>query len=238
MKTIFEVLGYIASVSVLSGILLFSIRALIKSKINNYFSTALENHKHDLSLITEQTRFDYQRKIHDFGLYSGKRHEYYPILYGKILRMHREIRGFYINSTFHESFLTSKNSFIDFIDSKKMHDQRRELLLTLYENGTGTIDVYKKQIKDAKLLEVFELINSVHDYCYDNDLYFSANVSTILEEIFIIVRELMEIIKKDQYNYSVEDQLIIQRNYNEVIELKNCIKDELSKGYYENKESN
>ncbi|ANC77191.1 hypothetical protein ABE65_010405 [Fictibacillus phosphorivorans] len=235
MKTIFEVLGYIASVSVLSGVLLFSIRALIKSKINSYFSTALENHKHDLSLIAEHTRFDYQRKIHDFGLYSSKRHEYYPELYGLILRMHRNIRSFYFHSTVPTGLLLSKNVFTDYLSKFKISAERIDLILHLWEKGPDSLEEIKKQIKDAKLLEIFEEVNIANDYCFNYDLFFSERVSNLLEEIFLNVYRLMEIIKKEQDDYTEEDGQYIHSNYEKLIELKNVIKDELSKGHYDNK---
>lgn len=48
-----------------------------KKVIENNFNEKLENHKHDLNLITEETKFSYGRMNQDFGLWTVKRHEAY-----------------------------------------------------------------------------------------------------------------------------------------------------------------
>lgn len=52
-----------------------------KNVIENGFKEKLEDHKHDLNLITEETKFNYGRMNQDFGLWTVKRHESYAKLH-------------------------------------------------------------------------------------------------------------------------------------------------------------
>lgn len=62
------------------GFGIFAFRKYIGSQIEHLFGKRLEDHKHELSLITEAAKFDFQRKIHDFTLYATKKHEAYAEL--------------------------------------------------------------------------------------------------------------------------------------------------------------
>lgn len=59
--------------------------------IENKFSKQLELHKHNLNLLTENIKFDIQRKTYDFNLYTSKRHEIYKDLYKNILIAHGRV---------------------------------------------------------------------------------------------------------------------------------------------------
>ena len=67
------------------GLGIFTFRKYITSQIEHLFGKKLEDRKHQLSLIMEDTKFDFQRKIHDFTLYATKKHEAYAEL-NNILR--------------------------------------------------------------------------------------------------------------------------------------------------------
>ena len=74
---VFEILKYVTASSVAIALLFFFAKKYIAIFIENKFDEQLETYKHDLSLITENARFDYQRKIQDFNLYTIKKHERY-----------------------------------------------------------------------------------------------------------------------------------------------------------------
>jgi hypothetical protein len=62
------------------GLGFFAFRKYIGSQIEHLFGKRLEDHKHQLNMITETAKFDFQRKIHDFTLYTTKKHEAYAEL--------------------------------------------------------------------------------------------------------------------------------------------------------------
>lgn len=67
---------------------------IIKGGISHFYNRKLENFKTDLSLLVEKKKLDFQRKIHDFSLYSNKRHEIYPEIYKNTLKAKNELEIF------------------------------------------------------------------------------------------------------------------------------------------------
>ncbi len=56
-----------------------------KKYVSNYldlnFSKKLEDHKHELSQVTDYMKFDHSRKLQDFNKYTTRKHEVYSELY-------------------------------------------------------------------------------------------------------------------------------------------------------------
>ena len=68
-------ISFLTSASVTSGVM-----ALIQSRISHKYQKAIESYKHELNTINEQQKFNYQRWITDFGLFTQKKHEAYAEL--------------------------------------------------------------------------------------------------------------------------------------------------------------
>lgn len=60
------------------------IKFYAKKAVEHGFKEKIEDHKHDLGLITEATKFNYGRLNQDFGLWTVKRHEAYAKLHAAI----------------------------------------------------------------------------------------------------------------------------------------------------------
>ena len=73
-------ISFLTSAGVTSGVM-----ALIQSRISHKYQKAIEAYKHELNAINEQQKFDYQRWMTDFGLFTQKKHEAYAELYKLIL---------------------------------------------------------------------------------------------------------------------------------------------------------
>jgi hypothetical protein len=52
-----------------------------RGEIDSYFAKRLKRFEHRLSRISASAQFDYQRKLHDFTLYTEKRHSVYAEFY-------------------------------------------------------------------------------------------------------------------------------------------------------------
>src|SRR6266446_558217 len=57
----------------------------IERRVGARFDRELEEHRHRLRLDAEAVRAEHQRRLHDFSLYSVKKHEVYAELYRLIL---------------------------------------------------------------------------------------------------------------------------------------------------------
>lgn len=68
-------------------------KVAVNKFIDTRFNKRLETHKSELQLILETNKFDFQRKMSDFNLYTNKRHESYMNIYDMYLRADGAIRG-------------------------------------------------------------------------------------------------------------------------------------------------
>jgi len=70
----------LTSAGVTSGIM-----KLISSRVEHKYQKTIETYKHELNTISEQQKFNYQRWITDFSLFTQKKHEVYAELYRLLL---------------------------------------------------------------------------------------------------------------------------------------------------------
>jgi hypothetical protein len=59
--------------------------AWLEGKVKSTFDRQLATHKNELQLVTEATRFDYQRRIQDFSLFTERKHAVNARLYRYLL---------------------------------------------------------------------------------------------------------------------------------------------------------
>lgn len=233
MKTFYEILGYITSVSIISGLVLYLIRALIKDKINNYFGKKMENHKHNLQLITEQAKFDYQRKIQDFGLYTTKRHEAYAevyklvlIAYGKVT----DLRGLRRVLSFEDY---DSEDIKKYLEEKKIPTRKITEIV-----GKWDVDreIAVKEIRGYEKLRFFQEARNdyaeARNYLYLNELYMA-------DEIVKDVGNVLERLGKLLINYEypdagtrTENQSLIKEIDGGLVTVKDSMRKELSISYY------
>lgn len=62
------------------------IKFYAKNIVGNHFKKKLEDHKSELQNITEFNKFDLQRKLSDFNLYTVKKHDIYVELFDLFMR--------------------------------------------------------------------------------------------------------------------------------------------------------
>ncbi|MGV2887149.1 hypothetical protein [Paenibacillus taichungensis] len=61
---------------------------LSKKYVDQKFLEKLENHKHDLQNVVESNKFNIQKKMYDFSLYTTRKHEVYAQLYQLFMISH------------------------------------------------------------------------------------------------------------------------------------------------------
>jgi len=160
------------------ALIFFVLRKFLGGKIDFNFNKKLAEFNNQLQISTESARFDFQRKIQDFNLYTVKKHEKYIKLYELVLEVKYTIDNFHFGSEEIEnklqkikvSFSNYKNYYeasklylTNSIDNK-LNDLRitLALLITEYEKannfpfennrnlGSGAIDA-------SSLLKTFEV---------------------------------------------------------------------------------
>ncbi|MFD7520803.1 hypothetical protein [Paenibacillus chitinolyticus] len=110
----------------------------------------LESHKQALSVMTENSKFEYQRRMHDFSLYRTKKHDVYPVLYKKFIVPFNEIQEIYLNWDW-PFFDNIEDEFLDnFMLRNGIEEDKRKELIEEWKQSSNVNNI-KHEIKFTKL---------------------------------------------------------------------------------------
>lgn len=157
----FIVIGGVSGVGLL-------IRHFTQTKVNYYFNKQLEQYKHDLAIITENAKYDINKKLYDFEAYASKKHVVYPELYRIIYEIWQELTRF-------------RYEFDGKLKNSKQGISEDELSLYYYE----------------KLAPVSIKIMNVYEYFGINELYLSKTISIAFEQALDAQSDFMNTIEND-----------------------------------------
>ncbi|SIR37946.1 hypothetical protein SAMN05878482_103478 [Peribacillus simplex] len=202
---------YFSLTAVIAG-LGFLIKYLIQRKIDSYFNTKLEDHKQELTVMSEKVKYDISKKLFDFEAYATKKHIVYPELYQHVFSISieitellavAEVRYSWEPDTIHDLTKLSKEQ------ETELWDKLTDLLINC-----------------RKSLMYFE----------ENELFLSQEISDQVREIFVdlntLLTNLFEDHVYDKPTVSKESRLI----QNKIIRLKKEFHKELSYSHYEENE--
>lgn len=222
---------------VTSSVVTLIISTLIKGGIGFYYSRKLEDFKKDLSTLLEYEKFDFQRRIHDFSLYSSQRHIVYPELYKLIITTFNNIR--YSNycpvtneKTMRESYL------VNLLREKRYKEEQIEKYLIMWrENPTSVFDILEDVFIRKDAAEISKGNEKLFEYFNLNELFLSDKLSQIVDETVANLTQLSaEVPHILFYNNSHDLELteaMIREINNQVQHIKSIIKDELSIADYQ-----
>ncbi|MFB1098186.1 hypothetical protein [Terribacillus sp. JSM ZJ617] len=231
-----EIFKLIGSTATVIAILTFLGRQGIQGYINLVTQKSLSNYKYELDKIAREKEHDLQRKIHDFGLYSTKRHEKYSeafrllhIAYSSALKV-VEIKNL---NEYLEMHGNNWRSLLNYLHIHDMDKESINKIIYARENFQ-----FKKTMTDNLVLVKYKEPASVHfnnaeSYIFQNELYFSSEVEGLAQESSIAIKALFT--SKNSCNDSSDNG---DDAYNKLEELKEKMKQEMSVGYYENTPSN
>lgn len=215
--------------------------------LNHQYDKRLASFNEQITIDAELRKLDFDRKIHDFSIYSVKRYEVYPDLFKRIYRT--QVTLWHRKSLFPiPSDITSIKDVIELVEDANISLQEETIsqldeLLTQYE----TVKVRNKDKKENlnkilnDILEVMSRLiyidcteylvkqqDQLVDFYTENVLYLSEEVSSKGWEA---VKKLGEAIRTKD---STDENLISDLNRT-VEELQAILKQELSVGDYSNK---
>lgn len=216
---------------VTSGIIHFYIKHRIKTELNK----EVETHIAELTQIRDREAFNYQRKIHDFTLYSTKRHDIYIQIYKSLLDAKSKVFsliGGISNTNFNfYSVVGGQSEMHEFIETEEMtHVDREELKLLAKTNEVVKFDKKVKEIdKKNRINEASKAIVELNNEYLLNELFISVEVSNEINSFLSNLRKLYSV---SIYNTSgdwtqLKDGLTKQQQI-----IKEMIKEELSIGDY------
>ncbi|WP_405130547.1 hypothetical protein MHB43_23765 [Paenibacillus sp. FSL H8-0317] len=227
--------------SIIKGAQYFS-----KKYVDQRFLEKLEQHKHELQGIMEYNKFDLQRKMQDFNLFTTKRHEAYTTLYKLFLEA--------------DGYAGSLMGYREVTDYKKYSYDEVSRLFDEYNIGdtdkNPILDNWDKRHNDDSVISNLKYVmnrthvNVAKDYqrkaqneFYYSKLYLSEKVDEICYELSNCLRFVITDI--EVYHCGTKDSRVLSeamRNINSnnqrisvlFRDLKLTMQEELSIGYYKN----
>jgi hypothetical protein len=231
------VISFLTSAGVTGGIM-----KLISSRIEHKYQKIIEAYKHELSAISEQQKFNYQRWITDFGLFTQKKHEVYSELYRLLL-----IADGSLESLFGLMHVPS-------FDEYSREDMEKYLLNyqvvegyvpQLVEGWDTSRDTCVHKIRDYLTIIDFQKAdkarNEAKNYFLINSLYFSEKAEALVSELLSLLVNQYVIDYQNRVEHirdevGLAERKTIRQKKPEVLgKLKAAMSGEISAGYYDAK---
>jgi hypothetical protein len=215
------------------------ISTFIKGGIGHFYNKKLENFKNDLSLAAEERKLDFQRRIHDFSLYSTQRHQVYPEIYKLLINAFANIRfSRYCPVPFDNEM--RKRALIGILrDNKYSEEQIEKYLIMWKESPMSLFNFFNGKFIQKDIEEVNKSINLLFEYFNLNELFLSDDLSKLVDETIGNLTMLNAELPYMLFYEDPKDIEITIRLFNEIDdqiqEIKKIIKKELSIGDYLNK---
>lgn len=228
---------------IISSLATLGVQTYLKGRISHHFNEKLASFNEQIMVEAERRKLDFDRRIHDFSLYSKKRHELYPELYRQIYKANsnlRSIQGHVFIST--NSFKSPEKilasfEFMSILLNQQFIDELNNLYNDLGNNQEEYIKKVKFFIRDYFLSELSKELHILEAFYSENLLYFSDTVSDkadlIIHSLYyasaIITDEGSSTLFKEPKHSNAIDEL---DKY--VKDFKGILKEELSVGDYSN----
>ncbi|MDF2039857.1 hypothetical protein P2R12_23225 [Cytobacillus oceanisediminis] len=246
MEYINEILKFFGQATILIAAVTFLLRSYFKNLVSQFFKKELEEYKHDLNLITEEKKFDYQRKLHDFNLYRTRRHESYRVLYKLALSSLNKINQSrkqtvwpkFEDMTYEEIEVYLKTEIKDDFEVQKTNRKFQQ-----YRD----FSIIKSSIVATRLKTTMLEINEFIEYFEENELYYSNEVISVILpfkpkmnevskiiSVQVLVKEMVDLEIEEGFFKEKIDSLDGEIRFIEegVGKLKQLIVNELSIGDY------
>lgn len=216
------------------------IEKFMEKFIENKFQQNMENYKHELSLISEQCKFDYQRKITDFNLFTKEKHQVYKELFSLILVAFANAKEFGGMRHLPDFNQFDKSEMEGFLEKFELTSMKKIELLDIWENDkancTRIINDFLDRIRVGRSVDEKY---SATNYFYKNILHISDDIENLVKNIFNNITEInifWEIeVKSKHFSGDLLKMREVEDKLSKLIyeDLKNLMKKELSVGYYE-----
>ncbi len=236
--------SYFISVPLILATVWAGTKYLSKKYVDQKFNKKLETHKHELQTIMEFNKFDIQRKIQDFNLYTVKKHEVYLTLYRLFHEADGYARGMYGLRHVPDYKNHTSSEISKILDESEVGEERKKYFLERWESryeNSSIVDEFSKLMDRIRVNMADEQQKKAHNEWIYSKLYLSENVDELCSELSNLLWQVCW----DLHTYydqnvpgqdKVEPMKSIKENNEKIssllVELKNEMQKELSIGYY------
>ncbi|WP_203362432.1 hypothetical protein [Bacillus sp. REN10] len=231
-QLILEVYQWLKAIGI-GAIILLIINKYIENRIRSKFDKELENHRNNLLKVTEKMRFDFQRKVHDFSLYTNKRHEVYPEIYKHILitdSMIMRLKHQRIYLTW-EGF--NEEDLLEYMNNHRVPRRESDEIIRLWKfDKNASVKRLRQCLKMLEYQDAEYQLEVFQSKVYENELFLSEETSTYCIAIIENLNSLLI-----NYHFLDDETLAEDRNIEKGIlsqkhKLRKTMKKELSIGDY------
>jgi len=236
-----------------SGITIFAGFKFLLSKVIDsyfkrtdfYFAKQLEKYKRDLQDISEQTKFEYQRKLSDFNLYTTKKHEHYIKLYEEILNAYSYTLQLASALKLMPSYSGyNEDDISEHLKKLLLPKGKIDDLVALWKRDrTQAEREIREYVKFKEEFDAENAINQMKNIYLKSQLYLSPPLLIKLKDLNNQLFDLFINCKSEfgeqkeralRYEKSLKLKEIIDKHFEEIVDI---MKGELSVGYYSPKDN-
>ncbi|MDU9695563.1 hypothetical protein O0Q50_30640 [Priestia aryabhattai] len=228
-----NILITIATSGVVSSLATLGIQTFLKQGITHHFNKELALFNAEITLQAEKRKLDFDRKIHDFSIYSTKRHEIYPELYKKVYRIYFDLNGIETSTSFQEGLFSSPDLLVDYLKSQNF--SLKESTITkinrIYEKTNGNLEgegllILQLLIKHELMMPMPLRVADLLDFHMENLLYISDKVAGMI----LIITKRFELLTSAVVEINVKEELEVLHVLME--DFRNILREEIAVGDY------
>ncbi|RUS41954.1 hypothetical protein [Cohnella sp. AR92] len=224
-----EILTSILTSTIVAGIVVSLFQAYYKFKADKN----LEQYKQSLSQLTENLKFDLQRRIQDFSLYTNKRHEKLPELFRLLLIADSKIRGLFggrRSLTFQEFNRKDIEKYL--LEHQVPQGKIETVLIAWSVNKEEAIKEMNEYLRVIEFSEARKSFYEAKNFYILSELYLTEVVTDLAERFLKALGDLLiysEYPEPGTHNNRFELHAELDNITNQ---LRNALKQELGISYY------
>lgn len=188
LKLVQDPLTYVVVIALWAGRRYFERR--IDAGVDQRFAERLEAYKQSLTVLTEQAKFDFQRRLFDFNLFAQRKHD----AAGKVWEVVRiahgyisSLSGFSREHTFEEF---NETDILTHMESRGVPKGKQQEIQKLWDtNRSEAIQILRPYLRMLRIQDADRKLQEAKNMIYLNELYFSEGSIKALDQFVEVCAE-------------------------------------------------
>jgi hypothetical protein len=168
-----------------------AIKHVVRATVDHQFALRIEDHKHELQRITEQERFDLQRRLAGASLYLQKQHEVAAKVYVAVRVAHGFIVNLFESTTANRRLEDYNEADLRGIMAKNelLEGKQEELLARWREDRQLGADAIRAYLFELRIPQAEKVLGRAKNSIYLDEIYLSDSTIAELREFVEICHE-------------------------------------------------
>jgi len=173
-----------------------AVEKLVARGVDQRFDRRLEDHRHSLAMSAEHARFDLQRDLANFHLYTGKRYAAAESVYTKVRIAHGSVAGLFgvkETPTFQEYTKSEIDAYL--VSRDLAEGMRLQILGTWDTDRNASLAVLNPYLRMLEVQSAHQDLIAAQNEIFLNELYMSEAAGKVLNELFAMLGDWVYIAK-------------------------------------------